>query len=31
VESIPFTAVVADSFYGEDEDFKRFLEELGVG
>jgi hypothetical protein len=30
-EGIPFKAVVADSFYGEDEDFKRSLEELGVG
>jgi hypothetical protein len=28
---VPFRAVVADSFYGEDEDFKRSLEELGVG
>jgi SRSO17 transposase len=26
-----FRAVVADSFYGEDEDFKESLEELGVG
>jgi DDE superfamily endonuclease len=30
-EGIPFKAVVADSFYGEDEDFKSSLEELGVG
>jgi hypothetical protein len=30
-EGVPFRAVVADSFYGEDEDFKRSLEELGVG
>jgi SRSO17 transposase len=29
--SIPFKAVVADSFYGEDEGFKRSLSELGVG
>ncbi len=30
--SIPFKAVVADSFYGEDEDFKQSLSEpLGVG
>ncbi len=29
--SIPFRAVVADSFYGEDRGFKRSLEELGVG
>jgi hypothetical protein len=29
--SIPFRAVVADSFYGEDEGFKRSLSELGVG
>ncbi len=28
---IPFRAVVADSFYGEDRGFKRSLEELGVG
>ncbi len=28
---VQFRAVVADSFYGEDEDFKRSLEELGVG
>jgi SRSO17 transposase len=27
----PFRVVVADSFYGEDEDFKRSLGELGVG
>jgi hypothetical protein len=30
-EGIPFKAVVADSFYGEDEDFKCSLEELKVG
>jgi SRSO17 transposase len=30
-EGIPFRAVVADSFYGEDEDFKSTLEELEVG
>jgi SRSO17 transposase len=30
-EGIPFRAVVADSFYGEDEDFKSSLEELEVG
>jgi hypothetical protein len=30
-EGIPFRAVVADSFYGEDEGFKGFLEELEVG
>jgi SRSO17 transposase len=29
--SIPFRAVVADSFYGEDEGFKRRLGELGAG
>jgi hypothetical protein len=29
--SIPFRAVVADSFYGEDEGFKRSLSKLGVG
>jgi len=29
--SIPFRAVVADSFYGEDREFKRSLGELGVG
>ncbi len=28
---IPFRAVVADSFYGEDESFKQGLRELGVG
>ncbi len=28
---VPFRAVVADSFYGEDEDFKRALSGLGVG
>jgi DDE superfamily endonuclease len=30
-EDIPFRAVVADSFYGEDEGFKQSLSELGVG
>jgi hypothetical protein len=30
-EGIPFRAVVADSFYGEDEGFKQRLNELGVG
>jgi DDE superfamily endonuclease len=30
-EQIPFRAVVADSFYGEDEGFKQSLSELGVG
>jgi hypothetical protein len=30
-EGIPFRAVVADSFYGEDEGFKQSLSELGVG
>jgi hypothetical protein len=30
-KSIPFRAVVADSFYGEDQEFKRSLGELGVG
>jgi hypothetical protein len=30
-ESIPFRAVVADSFYGEDEGFEQSLSELGVG
>ena len=29
--SISFRAVVADSFYGEDEGFKQSLSELGVG
>jgi SRSO17 transposase len=29
--SIPFRAVVADSFYGEDREFKRSLGKLGVG
>jgi hypothetical protein len=29
--SIPFKAVVADSFYGEDEGFKQSLSKLGVG
>src|SRR5215203_5553127 len=28
---VPFRAVVADSFYGEDEDFKQVLSALGVG
>jgi hypothetical protein len=28
---VPFRAVVADSFYGEDEDFKQVLSSLGVG
>jgi SRSO17 transposase len=28
---VPFRAVVADSFYGEDEDFKHALSSLGVG
>ncbi len=28
---MPFRAVVADPFYGEDRGFKRSLEELGVG
>jgi DDE superfamily endonuclease len=28
---VPFRAVVADSFYGEDEDFKQALGVLGVG
>ncbi len=28
---VPFRAVVADSFYGEDRGFKRALGELGVG
>jgi hypothetical protein len=31
VRSSPLRAVVADSFYGEDEGFKRRLSELGVG
>ena len=30
-EDIPFKAVVADSFYSEDEDFKCSLEDPGVG
>jgi SRSO17 transposase len=30
-EGIPFRAVVADSFYGEDEAFKQSLSELEVG
>jgi SRSO17 transposase len=29
--SVPFRAVVADSFYGEDRGFKGALEELGAG
>ena len=28
---VPFRAVVADSFYGEDEDFRGALSQLGVG
>jgi len=28
---VPFRAVVADSFYGEDEDFRQTLSSLGVG
>ena len=28
---IPFRAVVADSFYDEDQGFKRFLQDSGVG
>jgi hypothetical protein len=30
-EGVPFRAVAADSFYGEDEDFKQALSSLGVG
>ncbi len=30
-KSIPFRAVVADSFYGEDHEFKRSVGQLGVG
>src|SRR5215207_4968548 len=30
-KSIPFRAVVADSFYGEDREFKRSLGKMGVG
>jgi SRSO17 transposase len=30
-KGIPFRAVVADSFYGEDREFKRSLGKLGVG
>src|SRR3954447_23651175 len=30
-EGVPFRAVVADSFYGEDEDFRQSLSGLGVG
>jgi len=30
-EGVPFRAAVADSFYGEDEDFRGALSELGVG
>ena len=29
--SVPFKAVVADSFYGEDRGFKDSLQELGAG
>jgi SRSO17 transposase len=29
--SVPFRAVVADAFYGEDRGFKGALEELGAG
>jgi SRSO17 transposase len=28
---LPFRAVVADSFYGEDRSFRRGLQDLGVG
>jgi hypothetical protein len=28
---VPFRAVVADSFYGEDDEFRRALSELGAG
>jgi hypothetical protein len=31
VEGVPFRAVVADSFYGEDEGFRQALSSLGVG
>jgi SRSO17 transposase len=31
VISVPFRAVVADSFYDEDQEFKHFLRDLGVG
>jgi len=30
-QGVPFRAVVADSFYGEDEDFRQALSDLGVG
>jgi hypothetical protein len=30
-EGVPFRAVVADSFYGEDEEFRQALSGLGVG
>jgi SRSO17 transposase len=30
-EGVPFRAVVADSFYGEDEEFRQALSNLGVG
>jgi SRSO17 transposase len=30
-QGVPFRAVVADSFYGEDEDFRGALSTLGVG
>jgi SRSO17 transposase len=30
-EGVPFRAVVADSFYGEDEDFRQALSSLGLG
>jgi SRSO17 transposase len=30
-EGVPFRAVVADSFYGEDEDFRQALSGFGVG
>jgi hypothetical protein len=30
-EGVPFRAVVADSFYGEDEEFRQALSSLGVG
>jgi hypothetical protein len=31
VDGVPFRAVVADSFYGEDDEFKQALSGLGVG
>jgi SRSO17 transposase len=31
VMGVPFRAVVADSFYGEEEDFERVLGRLGLG